>query len=93
MTNDHIEHDLEQSVHRTRIRLKETMAALREEMNDIDEPQLKAMLETSAEVIGGLLKAFHEYEAKDERSWHTLPLRLFRKRAKASNGHSPVKER
>jgi hypothetical protein len=92
MTSDHLEHDLEQSVHRTRIRLKETMAALREEMNGIQEPQLTAMLETSAEVIGGLLKAFQDYEAKDERAWRILP-RLFRKRAKASNGHSPAKER
>ena len=30
------------------------------------EPQLKAMFETSAEVLGGLEKAFKDYEKKNE---------------------------
>jgi hypothetical protein len=30
----------------------------------VDEPQLKAMFETSAEVLGGLVKAFRDYEQK-----------------------------
>jgi hypothetical protein len=32
----------------------------------VDEPQLKAMFETSAEVIAGLEKAFSDYEQKNE---------------------------
>jgi hypothetical protein len=36
-----------------------------------DEPQLKAMLETVAEALGGLIKAFHHYEEKNERAWRT----------------------
>ena len=35
----------------------------------VDEPQLKAMFETSAEVLGGLIKAFHDYEQKNESAW------------------------
>jgi len=33
------------------------------------EPQLKAMFETSAEVLLGLTKAFRDYEQKNESAW------------------------
>lgn len=42
---------------------------LREDIVKVDEPQLKAMFETTAEVIGGLEKAFHDYEQKNEAAW------------------------
>jgi len=42
---------------------------LREDIAKVDEPQLKAMFETSAEVIGGLEKAFSDYEQKNEAAW------------------------
>lgn len=42
---------------------------LREDIQKVDEPQLKAMFETSAEVLGGLEKAFKDYEQKNERAW------------------------
>lgn len=42
---------------------------LRQDIEKIDEPQLKAMFETSAEVIQGLEKAFRDYEAKNEGAW------------------------
>lgn len=32
----------------------------------MDEPQLKAMFETAAEVLGGLKKAFSDYERKND---------------------------
>jgi hypothetical protein len=50
-------------------RLRETIRHLREDIEKVDEPQLKAMFETSAEVLGGLVKAFHDYEAKNESAW------------------------
>jgi hypothetical protein len=50
-------------------RLQETITHLREDVAKIDEPQLKAMLETSAEVLGGLVKAFKDYEQKNEAAW------------------------
>ena len=46
--------------------LEETIAHLREDVKKVDEPQLKAMFETSAEVLGGLVKAFKDYEEKNE---------------------------
>ena len=42
---------------------------LREDIEKVNEPQLKAMFETSAEVLGGLIKAFHDYEQKNESAW------------------------
>jgi hypothetical protein len=42
---------------------------LRQDLKTVDEPQLKAMFETSAEVLGGLIKAFRDYEQKNEAAW------------------------
>jgi uncharacterized membrane-anchored protein YhcB (DUF1043 family) len=50
-------------------RLQETMQHLREDIEKVDEPPLKAMFETSAEVLGGLVKAFRDYEQKNESAW------------------------
>ncbi|WFU11268.1 hypothetical protein QA646_22975 (plasmid) [Rhizobium sp. CB3090] len=50
-------------------RLKETMDHLRADIEKVDEPQLKAMFETAAEVLGGLRKAFSDYEKKNESAW------------------------
>lgn len=50
-------------------RLEDTVAHLRQDIGKIDEPQLAAMVETSAEVLGGLIKAFDDYEKKNEAAW------------------------
>jgi len=42
---------------------------LRRDVERVDEPQLKAMFETSAEVIDGLIKAFDHYDKKTEATW------------------------
>ncbi|MCA1408158.1 hypothetical protein I6F26_28660 [Ensifer sp. IC3342] len=42
---------------------------LREDINKVDDPQFKAMSETSAEVLGGLVKAFTHYEQQSEAAW------------------------
>ena len=49
--------------------LHEIRNHLREDIEKVDEPQLKAMFETSAEVLGGLEKAFKDYEQKNESAW------------------------
>jgi hypothetical protein len=48
---------------------QESQDHLREDITKVDEPQLKAMFETSAEVLGGLIKAFRDYEQKNEAAW------------------------
>ena len=49
--------------------LQEIQEHLREDITKVDEPQFKAMFETSAEVLGGLIKAFRDYEQKNEAAW------------------------
>jgi CHAD domain-containing protein len=51
--------------------LKVIQDHLREDIEKVEEPQLKAMFETSAEVLGGLMKAFNDYEKKNESAWRT----------------------
>jgi len=48
--------------------LRQVKDHLREDIEKLDEPQLKAMFETSAEVL--LEKAFKDYEQKNESAWH-----------------------
>jgi hypothetical protein len=50
-------------------RLQELVDRLRADTGEVDEPQLKAMFETSAEVLLGLKKAFSDYEQKNENAW------------------------
>lgn len=54
-----------------RQRFEELRNHLRKDIEKVDEPQLKAMFETSAEVIGGLEKAFSDYERNNETAWQT----------------------
>jgi rubrerythrin len=49
--------------------LQDTIRHLRDDIDKVEEPQLKAMFETSAEVIAGLVKALHDYEQKNEAAW------------------------
>jgi type III secretory pathway component EscU len=50
--------------------LEQTVHDLRQNVQQAEEPQLKAILETSAEVIGGLVKTLKDYEKKKEPAWH-----------------------
>jgi hypothetical protein len=50
-------------------RLQETVTHLRQDIDKVSEPQLAAMFETSVEVLGGLIKAFDDYEKKNEGAW------------------------
>jgi hypothetical protein len=49
--------------------LQELIEHLRSDIEKIDEPRCKAMFETSAEVLGGLQKAFDDYETGSEPAW------------------------
>jgi hypothetical protein len=51
------------------IRLQEIIDHMRADIDKVDEPQFKAMFETAAEVLGGLVKAFRDYEQKSESAW------------------------
>jgi hypothetical protein len=47
----------------------ETAADLRKDIQVIQDPRARALFETAAEVLGGLEKAFHDYDKKDELAW------------------------
>ncbi|WP_431323262.1 hypothetical protein [Rhizobium sp. YTU87027] len=51
------------------MRLQEMVDHLRGDIGKVEEPQLRAMFETAAEVLIGLRKAFSDYEQKNEMAW------------------------
>jgi len=55
--------------HNTEARFHEIASHLRSDIEQIDDPRAKAMFETAAEVIGGLEKAFYDFDAKQEPAW------------------------
>lgn len=61
--------DPQHHVRHMRRRFEELIDHLRSDIETIDEPRCRAMFETSAEVLGGLNKAFHDYQAKNEAAW------------------------
>jgi hypothetical protein len=63
-------------LHHTRkmsAQLSEMIDHLRRDIDQVDEPQCKAMFETAAEVLGGLVTAFRHYEQKGEHAWKQAP--------------------
>jgi cytoplasmic iron level regulating protein YaaA (DUF328/UPF0246 family) len=42
---------------------------LRDDVSKVEDPKAKALFEVSAEVLGGLEKAFTDYEKKNEAAW------------------------
>jgi hypothetical protein len=54
---------------RTRARLQQLIDQLREDAALVEEPQLKAIFETSAEVLGALIKTFDDYQRRNEAAW------------------------
>ena len=58
--------------------LTETLELARKDVGKIDDPKAQALLETTAEVLAGLKKAYEHYEQQAEGAW---------KAARASSGH------
>jgi hypothetical protein len=52
-----------------RSELQDMVDHLRKDIGKVDDPQAKALFETSAEVISGLITAFTHYEQKSEEAW------------------------
>jgi hypothetical protein len=56
-----------------RIRMRDLVNHLHADIREVEEPQLRAIFETSAEVLGGLVAALDRYE--QERARCDLPRR------------------
>lgn len=65
------------TIRRLRNRLDAIQRDLRQAIDALDDPQGKALLEVSAEVVGGLSKAFADYHARSEPAWLQVAKRLF----------------
>ena len=64
-------------VHHTRklkVQFRQLIGHLREDVGKVAEPKAQALFETSAEVLIGLVKAFEDYEKKNEVAWRTSPV-------------------
>ena len=61
--------ELAQRLGATERTARRDIAHLREDILKLDEPQLKAMFETSAEVLAALVKTFDDYERRNEAAW------------------------
>jgi hypothetical protein len=68
MTNG-VDSDPRHHTQKMKQRLQETIDHMREDIEKVDDPKFKAMFETAAEVLGGLKKAFGDYEKKNESAW------------------------
>ena len=49
--------------------LTEVALHARDDVSKVSEPKAQALFETTAEVLGGLAKAYKDYEAKSEPAW------------------------
>ena len=59
------------SVHSQNVqrRLDELIHHTREDVERVQEPRFQALLETTAEVLTGLKKAYQDYDKKNEKAW------------------------
>ena len=65
-----VEHEPRVRAERIRRQLQDTLKDLRHDVEHVEDPQLKAIMEVSAEVVAGLVKTFQEYSRKSESAWH-----------------------
>lgn len=49
--------------------LSDAMHHVREDVGKIEDPRGQALFETTAEVLGGLIKAYEDYESRSEEAW------------------------
>jgi len=63
------ENDPHHHIEKMSQRLRDTIDHLRKDVERVDEPQFKAMFETAAEVLGGLVTAFKHYDQGRESAW------------------------
>jgi hypothetical protein len=53
------------------VQLRQLIDHLPEDVGKVTEPKAQALFEASAEVLTGLVKAFDDYEKKNEAAWRT----------------------
>jgi len=49
--------------------LNDVIAHAREDVAKIDDPHARALFETTAEVLSGLVKAYEHFDSRAEQAW------------------------
>ena len=65
----HLENSPLHHTQKLKLQMSELIAHLRADVAKVAEPKAQALFETSAEVLTGLIKAFDDYEKKNEEAW------------------------
>lgn len=63
------ENDPRRHTRQVKDRLDELITHLREDVGKVGDPRAEALFETAAEVLGGLGKAFADFERRNEPAW------------------------
>lgn len=63
------EDDPRRQTRQVKDRLDELIAHLREDVKKVSDPRAEALFETAAEVLGGLGKAFADFDQRNEPAW------------------------
>jgi len=58
------------------LKLESLQQEFREDVQKVDDPREQALLETSAEVLGGLHNAFNDFKNKNEAAWRTAETKV-----------------
>lgn len=53
--------------------LREVQSTCRSNNERVNDPKAQALFETIAEVLGGAIKALHDYSSGSERVWQSSP--------------------
>lgn len=71
MKNEANENSNDPKIHSDHLQneLSEMIDHLRADVGRVNEPRFQALLETSAEVLGGLRTAFQDYDRQEEPAW------------------------
>jgi hypothetical protein len=61
--------DSKQSTTQIKNMLRDVKDRCRQEANSVNNPKVEALLETTAEVVQGLMTAYEDYEKGQEKAW------------------------
>jgi hypothetical protein len=67
--NERSESDPKYHTEKIQVELEALIDHLRQDINKVEEPQARALFETSAEVLQGLKRAIAHYEESIEKAW------------------------
>jgi hypothetical protein len=65
------EHDPRHHTAKIEDMLNGVIAHAREDVSKVDDPHARALFETTAEVLTGLVKAYEHFDQRSEKAWRS----------------------